>query len=229
MISLKFTKINDNSIRCLISQEEMSAQGINLDELMDDRGKAEEFLRYILQQARYEVDFQTTGEALNVQLTVMKDGDISLMISDDQNAAIHAMLTQFKERLKEFQEAIEQGRIRAQNAAATIDPAQGVLAAGSDDDMIQMEIWAELESLDHCIRLAKSLSQPEVPSRLLKYRDTYYLIMNLNQTKKQLAHTVFAIAEYSDNMYATGPATYGVEEHATKMIKKHALRELESL
>ncbi len=227
MISLKFTKINDNSIRCLISREEMNAQGIDLDELMDNRGKAEEFLRYILQQARYEVDFQTTGEALNVQLTVMKDGDVSLMISDDQNAAIHAMLTQFKERLKEFQEAIEQSRLRAQNAA--VDPAQGVLTAGSDDDMIEMEIWAELESLDHCIRLAKSLSQPEVPSRLLKYRDTYYLIMSLNQTKKQLAHTVFAIAEYSTNMYATGPATYGVEEHATKMIKKHALRELESL
>ena len=83
---MKFTKINDSSIRCLISREEMDAQGINIEDLLDDRVKAEEFLRYVLQQARYEVDFVTTGEALNVQLTVMKDGDVSLMISDEDKA-----------------------------------------------------------------------------------------------------------------------------------------------
>ncbi len=228
---LKFTKINDNSIRCIISREEMNAQGIDLDELMDDRGKAEEFLRYVLQQARYEIDFETTGEALNVQLTVMKDGDVSLMISDDQNAAIHAMLTQFKERLREFQEAIEQGRQQQKaREALAVDPAKGALLGdGSDNDIIQMEIWAELKSLDHCIRLAKALSQPDTPSSLMKYRDTYYLSMNLNQTKKQLAHSVFAIAEFSVNMYSAGPSTYGVEEHAVPMIRENALEKLLNL
>ena len=227
---MKFTKINDNSIRCIISREEMSAQGINLDELMDDRGKAEEFLRYILQQARYELNFVTTGEALNVQLTVMKDGDVSLMISDDQNAAIHAMLAQFKERLKEFQEAIEQGRRQNAKEALSVDPSKGTFFAdGSDDDMIQMEIWAELESLDHCIRLAKSYTWSETPSSLLKYRDTYYLVVQLNQSKKQLAHSVFAIAEFSNNLYSSGPATYGIEEHAVRMIPDNALQQLQKL
>ena len=225
---MKFTKINDNSIQCIISREEMNAQGIDLDELMGDRVKAEEFLRYILQQARYEVDFETTGEALNVQLTVMKDGDVSLMISDDQNAAIHAMLAQFKERLKEFQQAIEQGKMKAQNALA-LDPAKEVLEGTSDDEITDMEIWAEFSNLDDCIRLAKSVDMPEAPSRLLKYHDTYYLIIELHQTKKQLAHSVFTIAEYSDNMYASGPSTYGVEEHAIRMIKSDALLQLQNL
>ncbi len=226
---MKFTKINENSIRCVISREEMSAQGIELDELMDNRGKAEEFLRYILQQARYELNFETTGEALNVQLTVMKDGDISLMISDDQNAAIQAMLAQFKERLREFQEAIEKGRQKNVKEDLLVDPTKGVLTDGSDNDEIQMEIWAELTSLDECISLAKSLNMPETKSRLLKYHDTYYLVMDLKQTKKELAHSVFAIAEFSDNMYASGPATYGVQEHGVKLIKKNALRDLQSL
>ena len=206
----------------------MNAQGIDLEEVMGDHSKAEEFLRYVLQQARYEVDFETTGEALNVQLTVTKDGDVSLMISDDQNAAIHAMLAQFKERLKEFQQAIEQGRLAAQKALP-VDPAQEVLTEGSDDDVVDMELWAELESLDNCIQLAKSLSRSDVASRMLKYRDTYYLIMNLNQTKKQLAHSVFTIAEFSKNLYAAGPTTYGVEEHGSVLIEKDALRELERL
>lgn len=207
----------------------MSAQGIELDELMDNRGKAEEFLRYILQQARCELNFETTGEALNVQLTVMKDGDVSLMISDDQNAAIQAMLAQFKERLREFQEAIERGRQKKAQDVLAVDPTKGLLLEGTDDTEIQMEVWAELQSLDQCISLAKALAMPDTKSRLLKYHDVYYLVMNLKQTKLELAHSVFAIAEFSVNMYSTGPATYGVQEHGVKLIKKNALRELQSL
>lgn len=228
VIELKFTKINDNSIRCVISREEMNAQGIDIEELMGDHGKAEEFLRYILQQARYEVDFQTTGEALNVQLSVMKDGDISLMISDDQNAAIHAMLAQFKERLREFQQAIEQGKNTAARALP-VDPAREVLSGSSDDEILDMEVWAEVESLDNCIHLAKALNKAEVPSRLLKYKDVYYLSMKLNESKKYLARSVFSIAEYAINVYSDGPGTYGLEEHASVIIRENALKELMNL
>lgn len=205
----------------------MNAQGYELDELMDDRSKAEEFLRNILQQARYEIGFETTGEALNVQLSVMKDGDITLMISDDQNAAIRAMLSQFKERLKEFTDAMEQSR--AQSRTATIDAdksAKAILGTSSDDKVIDMDIWAELEMLDDCIRLAKALDMPEAPSALLKYHDTYYLTMRLSQTRHDLVRSVFSIAEFSVNMYTEGPATYGVSEHAKRIIKKNALKEL---
>ena len=228
---MKFTRINDNSIRCVISREEMSAQGINLDELMDDRGKAEEFLRYVLQQARYEVDFETTGEALNVQLTVMKDGDVSLMISDDQNAAIHAMLMQFKERLREFQEAVEQGRQQQKlREAISVDPTKGTFfTEGSADDIIQLEIWAELESLDHCIKLAKAISKPGTPSSLMKYRDTYFLTISLNEPKRTLARSVFTIAEFSKNLYADGPSSFVVEEHGKAMIKENAIDVLSGL
>ena len=33
---MKFTKINENSIRCIISRQEMYAVGVKLDDLMDD-------------------------------------------------------------------------------------------------------------------------------------------------------------------------------------------------
>jgi negative regulator of genetic competence, sporulation and motility len=75
----------------------MNEKGVKIDDLMDNRSKAEEFLRGILQEAREKLDFQTSGEALNVQLSIMKDGDVLLMISDDQNAVIRTMLDQLKD------------------------------------------------------------------------------------------------------------------------------------
>ena len=104
---MKFQKVNDNVIRCIISQEEMNEKGVKIDDLMDNRSKAEEFLRGILQEAREKLDFQTSGEALNVQLSIMKDGDVLLMISDDQNAVIRTMLDQLKDRLKDFQSEMD--------------------------------------------------------------------------------------------------------------------------
>ena len=97
---MRFTKISNNSIRCIISQKEMGEHGVELDDLMDNREKAEGFLRYILQEARTAVDFRTNGNVLNVQMSIMPDGDIALMISDDADSAIRNMLSEMKNQLQ---------------------------------------------------------------------------------------------------------------------------------
>ena len=232
---MKFTRINENAIRCVISHEEMDAQGIDLEELMGDRAKAEEFLRYILQQARYEVNFVTSGDALNVQLSVTQEGDVSMMISDDQNMAIHAMLMAFKEKLKEFQDAIDahkMSRAQMQDALARElqKSTQELLSQAEDNDPLEMDVWAEVADLDNCIRMANVLSYlGDIPSSLYRLGDTYYLRMALVQTKRQMAHNVFAIAEYSQNMYADGVAAGHVMEQGKCIIKEHALRDLAKL
>ena len=232
---MKFTRINDNAIRCVISHEEMDAQGINLEELMGDRAKAEEFLRYVLQQARYELNFVTTGDALNVQLSVSQEGDVSMMISDDQNMAIHAMMMAFKEKLKEFQEAIEGNKMsRAQLqdvlAREIQKSTQDILSQAEDTDPLEMNVWAEIADMNNCIRMANVLSYlGDVPSSLYRLGDLYYLQMSLVQTKRQMAHNVFAIAEYSQNMFADGVGIGHIIEHGKCILKENALRELARL
>ncbi len=232
---MKFTRINENAIRCVISHEEMDAQGINLEELMGDRTKAEEFLRYILQQARYELNFVTTGDALNVQLSVSQEGDVSMMISDDQNMAIHAMLMAFKEKLKEFQDALDSSKMSRAQLQDVLTreiqkSTQEILSQAEDTDPLEMNVWAEVEDLDSCIRMANVLSYlGDIPSSLYRLGDMYYMQMSLVQTKRQMAHNVFAIAEYSQNMFADGVGTGHIIEHGKCILKEHALSELAKL
>ncbi len=233
---MKFTRINENAIRCVISHEEMDARGIDLDELMGNRAKAEEFLRYVLQQARYEINFVTTGDALNVQLSVTQDGDVSMMISDDQNLAVRAMLMAFKEKLKEFQDAIENNgkvsRSQIQDALTREiqKSTQEILSQADDVDPIEMDVWAEIIGFDNCVRLASVLSYlGDVPSSLYRLGDVYYLQMGLIQTKRQMAHNVFAIAEYSQNMYADGAGAGHIVEQGKCIMKEHALMNLAKL
>lgn len=271
---MKFQKVNDNVIRCIISQEEMNEKGVKIDDLMDNRSKAEEFLRDILKEAHEELDFQTSGEALNVQLSIMKDGDVLLMISDDQSAVVRTMLDQLKERLKDFQKEMkeknvslgpdpnhpERGYIDEDGVPHiqipkedSVNPSaeqkkepiklpiggkefdlysatKSVLEDAKDGDVLQFSVWAELKSLDNCMRLAKALLlQGDVMSKLYKLDDTYYLLVDMLQTKMEIAHNVFALAEYSDNMYMDGSSAYGVMEHGDVLIENNAITVLAEL
>ncbi|MCR5099115.1 MAG: adaptor protein MecA [Lachnospiraceae bacterium] len=237
---MKFTKINDNSIRCIISRQEMDAAGVKLDDLMDDRGKAEEFLRFVLQEARDEIGFRATGDSLNVQLSVMQDGDLSLMISDDTNAAIHAMIQQFKEKLKDFSEILSGGSPDAkpyepvdfgeEERRRQIEQALGILERAADNEPILMTIWAELESLDDCVTLSHSLSHlGDIPSDLYTYNDRYYMHLSMTQVKREIAHNVFTVAEHSNAIFNDDTISGIMAEHGRALLTEHALVDLQEI
>ncbi len=237
---MKFTRINENSIRCIISRQEMDAAGVKLDDLMDNRAKAEEFLRFVLQEARTELDFHTTGDSLNVQLSVMQDGDVSLMISDDTNAAIHAMIQQFKEKLRDFSEILSGGSADAkpyepvdfseQEKRRQIEAALGILERATDTEPISMTIWAEMASLDDCITLSRALSHlGDVPSDVYSYNGLYYMHITMTQTKREIAHNVFTVAEYSNAIFNDETVSGIMSEHGRRLIAEHALLQLKEL
>ncbi len=237
---MKFTRINENSIRCLISRQEMDACGVKLDDLMDDRGKAEEFLRFVLAEARDELGFKATGEALNVQLSVMQDGDLSLMISDDANAAIHAMIQQFKEKLRDFSEILAGGSpdakpykpvdFDAQDRQRQIEEALGILEQAAEHEPISMTVWAELASLDDCIRLSGALKHlGDLPSDLYTYEGNYYLHLKMTQVKREIAQNIFTIAEHSKAIYNDDTVQGIMSEHGRKLIGDHAFAQLREI
>ena len=45
---MKFRKLDDHKIHCIISQEEMNEKGMRIEDFLDHRDKTEEFLREIL-------------------------------------------------------------------------------------------------------------------------------------------------------------------------------------
>ena len=239
---MKFIRLNDNAIRCVISQQEMNAFGVNIDDLMVNREKAEGFLRVVLDEARTEVDFQANGEALNVQLSVMPDGDISLMICDDQNVAIRAMLEQFKEKLRTFSDYLltEKDRLEGKRQPDVkpyqpvsfdeVGDGQAVIAAADEDDPLQVTLWSVFDHLEECIRLSKSLAHlGDVESDLYKFEDRYFLSVKLVQTKRQMAHNVFAVAEYSRQLFYDANLEIRLQEHGEVILKDHAILNLQSL
>lgn len=114
---MKFKKISDTTIRCIISQQEMWEKGIEIDDFLDHRDKTEEFLRDIVERARDELDMDTIGHAFSVQMSVLRSGDISLLIVEDEEGKMQHRLEDFRERLLGFQKIMQEAQKMAEQAA----------------------------------------------------------------------------------------------------------------
>lgn len=221
---MQFSRIDDNSIRCTISHEEMDEHGIGVDDLMGDRDKAETFLRYVLQEAHDKADFEMTGGQLNVQLTVLPEGDVSLMISDNQGAALKNMIDQFRESLRLIREALASKQDPAKNAENFLAKLKG---EGADEEHFEVVVWAEFTSLEDAIKCAHALPElKNVPATLYKYHDMYYLKFFIDSTRGEVATMSFIAAEYARTLYAESAMSLDVVEHGTVIIGKKAFKHL---
>lgn len=104
---MKFQKINENVVSCYITQDELIAQGVLVQDLVNNHDKATQFLRFVLKEADYAVGFNTDGKMLNVQISVLPNGSLNLMISDDENSLIQGVLSDMKSRLENFKKLID--------------------------------------------------------------------------------------------------------------------------
>ena len=54
---MRFKRISTDTVRCIVSQDELIENGLNMDDFMSNSGRTEEFLRKMLTQAEQEVGF----------------------------------------------------------------------------------------------------------------------------------------------------------------------------
>ena len=67
---MKFRKINDNTINCIITQDDLRKHGINLDDLFDRKKNAVEFIKAIILKAARSVNLNIKNEYTSMRLSV---------------------------------------------------------------------------------------------------------------------------------------------------------------
>lgn len=239
---MKFQKIDDNSIRCIISQEEMAKSGIEIEDLMDHRDKAEGFLRKILKEAKYAVDFKADGSVINVQMTVLPSGDLSLMISDDANAALRHILNEIKEHMTASPEGeTNPGILKAwvpkefhNTDDAEKEKKSPDFSAGNKEDSADkvspMKMWAEFSNITNAISCAGKLTDiADAQSSLYQFHDSFFLEIRLKVNRKDMAGVAFCVSEYADDVFAETPEAMEIKEHGKIIIKDHAISTLSSI
>jgi adapter protein MecA 1/2 len=253
---MRFQKINENSVRCIITQEELDARGVVVEELIANKEKASQFLKYVLKEADYAVGFHTEGAILNVQISIMPNGAVSMMISDDEDVLLKNVLSEMKSRLKAFKDLMNtKGTIDKADAEklqlpmgqAFIDDGTGTdtdivstPATTSVDDkennkdkdqLIRMAFWLKLDNIDNCVGVSHTLSDvPEIPSTLYKFNDDFFIEMQLMLTRSELLDFICKTTEFGSQIFpSNGESSREIKEHGTVIIKDTAISDLNQI
>lgn len=213
---MKFVKVNEDTLRCLITEEEMAGFGIEIEDLLSDREKVQDFLQMVLADAEEETGFRINGAAISVEATLLPGRGVSLTISTGNYPEnIADKLRRFHDALKDYAK-IQEGFLQQQ--PPTEETAGHLLIYTAPSLM---------ELADFC----RLLPVENVESSLYKVdsRSCYYLILEKEFTGDEMRQLGALGLEFEIGMLLEDAVKCYVVEHGTCVIKQGALELLNGL
>lgn len=212
---MKFKKIGEDKIRCVITKEEMEKNGIELGDFVSDQEKTQSFIRDILAEACDTLGIETHAKAYSVQMTVMPEGDVALLISPDSNSGLATAIEELKKHLTGLQETLSTTKV-PEGGTIPVSPTvsstkdipndKAKLSGDQKDEVTDMyldtPLWAIMSDIDAAIGLCKRMPKYEgIQSALYRFGDDYYVKLNFKLTRRQISAIILVVAEFANQMF----------------------------
>ncbi len=108
---MKFTKLGEKDIRCVISESELIDFGLNLDDIIERNGRTKEFFRQILDIGSKQLGM-SKGDGLHLasaQISVLKDNSLSIIFHETSvDEILDNLAGDDKERIEKLKKSIEE-------------------------------------------------------------------------------------------------------------------------
>ena len=229
---MKFEKMENGSLRCFLTQDDLEQNGIELDDFFANTPNAREFLEKLIRIAEDEVGFKATGNMMSIQAAIMSEDEIVLTFSES-----HVSSAEILEHIRNMF-----GASAAKEAVPELPDVKADIlkeaGAQAKDEVIEgdREGYSYLltfVSLAGARRFCQVLPPgPTAKSRLyyLEQKKQYFLWADLNKsTRKYVYEFVAASMEYARSIEKDSMRSSFLEEHAQILVKDRALEVLAQL
>lgn len=202
---MKYKKINDATVQCIISEEDMQEYGLTLSDIFERNEKGEGFLRDIIERAHDEVGYTISGDSIAMQITPLKDKGLAVTFTNESPAGFRDILQHLKEVLQGVSAEIsrqeeEERQARKQEQLEEFDENR------------RMFVFATLHQvMQYTASIPSGVS---VKSHLYKESETYYLVVEKNRLSHKLFNKISAQAVEFGNLIA-------VSEERMQYLKEH--------
>ena len=212
---MEMERINENTVRVLISNDDLDARGITILDLLGDHQQIEDFFYSILQEVDTEHQF-VDNDAVTFQVMPTGNG-LELFIS--KNSSDEKLNSENNEQIARYiKNNIMQARAKQQERRTTIN----------DDDQrttTKLPRWqvVQFPSFEELVDYARIQDNDDLVSELYKYNQSYYLALHDPEepdSESTLKNHLALAYEYG-NPTATS-ADY-LAEHAKKIMSQSAL------
>ena len=219
---MKFSRIGKHTIRCIISEEEITQLGYTLEEIMSNGERTQEFMNEIFDMAeqRFETKFELGIKT--VRADFMSDHTLSLTFSE------HPGSEEMMEHLKD----IVNGLINSIPQQKWEEIRQARNQAGEDSEKpVRVIVTVVFPDMELLCRFARQITLEELPpSKLYKDKGRYLLILDLSDTQEEAVKLLSLLTdEYASDLYVGAERKAYLEEHAQPILIEHALEMLRKI
>jgi len=104
--------MDDNSIRCLLTAEDLEENGLELEDFFHNNENARHFLQTVVERAREEVGYEFSGGALAMQLVPLPENELLITFSEKNDSFMKGISNFLKNILSagEYSEDVEQSK-----------------------------------------------------------------------------------------------------------------------
>ncbi len=240
---MKFQRINEDTIRCIVYKQDMQEYGIVLEDFFKNKSKIHDFLHDIVERAELEIGYTPKEGMLSMQIIPINPNMISITFSENMNDSYDSIINNIRSTIEDTMEeeynAIEDDEYEEyDDGSSEYEPGSRFVDGGgygySDSDgmtksAIVMIAMSSMEKLTHFCRTLNCTKTVTSELYYLRNRDVYCLIIEKNRlSEADMRQLLILAVEYTSNITDETKVIYHVREHGEQIIDKSAYRILKN-
>lgn len=211
---MKFRKINDTTINCIITQEDLKKHGIVLDDLFDRKKNAVEFIKRIIHKAASSVNLNIKSDYTSMRISVLPDQSVSLTISQDPEESV---------RIREQKDITQEPAARKAAAPAPAGTLRG-LTSESGTYVFQ---FPSVRDCAKCCRILADCGGIETALYFVRQTGIYYLVIGRGADAAQDYDRVVLRLNEFGRMVSCDEATLAyMKEHSDCILRSRAAQQI---
>lgn len=211
---MKFWKINEKALRCILNFDELKEQNIRLEDMVLGTDNAKEFLNEIIIQACMELNMDLGSQKLSVHVMPLPGERIDLLISELDDTSIKEYESLQKKPEKEEQLFIEE-------SPAVIPELMNKKL------LFAVYRFSSFESIEQLSkRIYKDFNKE---SSLFKDPASGIYYLTIQEKRKKFQKLADIASEYGILCSMDPIRQSSLKEHCEIIIKKHAIEHLAKL
>ncbi|MBQ2275079.1 MAG: adaptor protein MecA [Lachnospiraceae bacterium] len=205
---MKFIRLNQNTVRCIVSEEDIKEQGLEIEDFLTNKDKAHEFLQQIVELAAKEVGYESKNGVVAMQVMPLPMNGLAITFSDREEIGMMDLISEIKNALGFLKESLP--------------PEEATTKEKTNSNP---QLVYECQSLDQVQQFASVIqTKKTIKSHLYKQLRGYYLVIEKGRlSKEEFKELTRQATEYLDYCSDKLGKIAFVKEHCIPLIKNKAL------
>lgn len=226
---MEFSRDANNTIRCVITEEEIEELGYSIDDIISNGKRTQEFMNYIFDLA--EQRFQTKFEMgiKSVRADILPNHTVSLTFSEQGGA--EGVMDHIKDIVNGLLNTIPKQKWDEIKAIKDNEAAKKTTIPEVGDDVNKIIVLFAFDELDVLMRYAKQVRMDNMPlNQLYKLDGSYFLMMDMTDCEESEVKRLSALTdEYAADIFVGAEKRAFIYEHGKAILKGHAIEQLQKI